>query len=166
MTRINFKEGITLACIQPEKYVDTVFSVMEGLKDEKGVYINASRPYEVFSPLLEKKGINTENIFFIDCISNIVGIPAQAKNVRYIPTPTMLELITIYLENALKENPGFVILDSISALTIYNSERAMLEFLHFIVSRMRQKNVKTILLDTDSHIPQSMCMLCDEVVRL
>jgi len=162
------KGGIILARIPPEKYVDSVLSIMGDLsKEGRGIYITASRPYEVFSPLLKNNGINVENVFFIDCLSSITGIPVQEKNVRYIPTPTMLELITMHVDLAMAEKEiKFVVLDSVSSLAIYNSERAMIEFLHFLILRMRQKKVKTVMLAIGAdHIVPSLSMLCDQVVK-
>lgn len=168
MSPVDLKGNIIIASIQPERYVDSTISIINQLtKEGKGIYIAASRPYDVFAPLLKDNGIKTEDIFFVDCISSLTGIPAEEKNVRYIPTPTMLELIPIHIDMAMSENPSFLILDSISSLTIYNSERAMIEFLHYLISKMRQKKTKTILLVIgENHIVQSLSMLCDQVIKI
>ncbi len=157
---------ITLVCIQPEKYVDTAISIVKNMTGGSGIYVIASRPYDVFAPLLEKHDIDTEKMAFVDCISCIMGIPADFPNVRYLATPMMLELIPVYVDMAMNQyGSNFVILDSISSLEIYNSERALVEFLHFFISRMRQKKMNAVLfVMEENRITRSVGMMCDQVV--
>jgi KaiC/GvpD/RAD55 family RecA-like ATPase len=165
----DIKGNVSLLCVPPEKYIDSTVSLLKSVLEEgKAIYITASRPYDVFSHFLKSNGVDTDKMLFIDCISSITGIPLPGPNVRYIPTPTMLELITIHVDIALNENDvKYVILDSVSSLSIYNPERAVIEFLHYLVSRMRQRKVKTVLINIgENSVSQSLHMLCDGVLRI
>ncbi|PKK85653.1 MAG: hypothetical protein CVT48_04545 [Thermoplasmata archaeon HGW-Thermoplasmata-1] len=132
-----------------------------------GIYITATRPYEGLANFFSARGTDLNRLFFIDCISQHLGIsdPSIPSNVRYVQTPTMLEFVSLYADDALRtRDPSFVILDSLSSLLIYNSEDAVRKFLHALANKMRQKGIKIYIISMEDKHPASFFVFCDEIV--
>ena len=124
----------------------------------RGVYICASRSAVEIIQTLEEIEIDASGIQFIDTVSSgfIGGTESPYPNIRYVDSPIMLESImlqTLYHLQSNTETGNFVILDSVNALSIYNDERMLAEYLHTFVNTFRAREVLTAIVNVPDQTP-------------
>jgi archaellum biogenesis ATPase FlaH len=156
--------------IHPRLLRDTIVE-----KKFAGIYITVNKPYDILVEYLKKNKIDTENIFFIDAISESVSDDIKMTNdCLFIPSPERLTDLAIALTQTLesmknKENK-FIFIDSLSTLLIYNSFDVVAKFVHFIVSRLRLFGLVGILISIEKQIDEKMTSIliemCDEIVEV
>ena len=138
-------DAMIIIYISSENRGEVISSAMGSMMDSRdmgGVYISVSQPTETIVRILEENGVDTKDIYFIDCISRMsskVG-SVSAEKIAYIENPSSLEEISLYLERMLEKVPKkkkFVFIDSLSSLLIYNTEKSVKEFAHFMINRTR-----------------------------
>ncbi|RJU90822.1 MAG: hypothetical protein DWC07_02470 [Candidatus Poseidoniales archaeon] len=123
-----------------------------------GVYISASRGAVEIIQAYEAIGIDVSNIHFLDLVSSGVmgGTDVNYPNITFVDSPIMLESIllrTLYTLRTVSTPRNFVILDSINALSIYNDERMLAEYLHTFINTFRQREVLSVLLTVPDQTP-------------
>jgi hypothetical protein len=127
----------------------------------RGVYICASRGASEIIQTLEQIGIDPNGIQFIDTVSSgfIGGTKTPYPNIRYVDSPIMLESImlqTLYHLESNTETGNFVLLDSANALSIYNDERMLAEYLHTFINTFRAREVLTAIVNVPDQTPPSV----------
>lgn len=178
---------IVLFCVGARKYVKTNMDILKIVISEKkfsGIYIAANRPASTLIEDFGKNGINTENVFFIDCITKMVPAPQgirvlykekiDTKNTLYITSPANLTEMGIVLSQAFSimenYNKKFLFLDSLSTLLIYNDVPTISKFIHFLTTRLRLFGLVGIIMsmekEIDSKLYLTLSELCDYVVEV
>ncbi len=116
------------------------------------VYVTANRPVSSLIAGFEAAGADPAAVLFLDAVSCLDGgMPERAPNIRYIRSPTMLEMIAMHTEQAASNlEPGHVIIDSLNALSIYNGAMPVQEFSHFLANRLRHRGVKADFMVADN----------------
>src|SRR3989338_362616 len=142
-------------------------------KKANGIYISINKPYENLRPILEKNGVDTSKLFFIDCVTKSAGgVVERKENCLFISSPTNLTDLGIALDDALESmgKDKFVFLDSISTLLIYHDPNTVLHFSHFLTSRARVKEFYGIFItvesEADAKLVKTLSQFCDKVVNL
>jgi len=139
-----------------------------------GVYICFGRPYTNIMSEMEDNRINTSNVFFIDCISKMsTTIEKKEENVVSVENPSSLEEIGMYVErylDKLEKKPKFLILDSIQSLLIYNNAKSIQEFSHFLINKIRSKQVLGLIVSLQKEelndINTTISSLCDKEINI
>ena len=107
--------------VNAKKYTEANIELLKILINERkmlGIYLTINKPYVSIKKILEKNNIDTERIFFIDCITKTSGgNPEITENCLYIASPKNLTELGVALYQAMsamksKENK-FLFLDSI-----------------------------------------------------
>ncbi|MFH1835484.1 MAG: tetratricopeptide repeat protein [Methanobacteriota archaeon] len=169
--------SIVLVSYNPPSHAQVVESILEILVKERGeggVYVSVSKPYKHTQKLMEDKGIQIENLRFIDCITRASGnIADKSDNVVYVESPASLEEISMYSEKLIKDittDKKFLIIDSVSSLLIYNDERAIEELIHFLVNQIRSDEVGGVILSADEASTQKIIRrlipTCDKEIKV
>jgi hypothetical protein len=73
-----------------EDYLEKNIAILnEVLKQEDavGVYVTLNRPFSVLIKILEKNNINTDKLFFIDCITKTIGSESEEKKCLFLENP-------------------------------------------------------------------------------
>jgi len=142
-------------------------------KKAHGIYISINKPYANIVPILEKNGVDTSKLFFIDCITKSAGGMAERKeNCLFISSPTNLTDLGIALDDAIESlgKEKFIFLDSVSTLLIYHDQNTVLHFSHFLTSRARVKEFYGIFItvesEADARLVKTLSQFCDKVVKL
>jgi len=163
---------VVLLDIPAEKYfatsMDSANFMSEGGK--KGVYVTVSRPYRFISKEMQKRSINTDNLLFIDCISCMAGDYSDGT-CTFVENPAALEEISMHIISLLdkiESDEKFLIMDSVSALLIYNGTNSVKEFLMFLINKLRLEKVNGILLvignDAPGDLKQILIAMCDKAI--
>lgn len=112
---------------------------------QKVVFVSADRPYHALVRSLREQGIATEQMHFVDTVSSINGSapPDRPSNATFLPSPTMLEMLAMRIEQAaLRLGPGaHMVLDSLDTLSLYNGVHPVQEFSHYLANRLRSHGV-------------------------
>ncbi|MCX6695843.1 MAG: hypothetical protein NTU61_06065 [Candidatus Altiarchaeota archaeon] len=162
--------------IDAEKYFEGVINILS--KDVVGndiIYVTTNKPYGHLIRTLEKNGVKTDRIFFVDCISKYVGeVQDNKDNCLFVDSPHSLTDMVIAVGVRLKSvehkvEKKILILDSLSTLLLYNDAKTVGQFSNFVINKMRQFNVDTIILalDTDmkTDIVRSIQSFADEIKK-
>lgn len=153
---------------------EALLKVLLSTEHLKGIYITVNKPYSAIKPSLEAKGINTNNLFFIDAITQRVsGIAMRTEGVLFMASPQSLTDLGIAIDEALSsfgEGQKFVLLDSLSTLQIYNSSGTVANFLHFLTAKLRISGVKgvfiTLQAGTDQRLIDLLVQFGDKVIYI
>ena len=173
------KEALTLSktilyILNPEKYFKGVIRLIKkDTKNKNIVYVTTNKPYDHITNVFKKARINSDNFFFIDCISKHIGkdIEKEPKNCVYIDGPQNLTTLSVAINESLKHfaKEKILILDSLSTLLIYHDSRTIGRFSNFFINKMRSADVDTIILalesDIDKDIIKQIESFVDEVKK-
>jgi hypothetical protein len=167
---------IIIASAKSKYHMLVVSALLDMLVNERGiggVYISVSRPYGYIMDALKETGAETSKVFFVDCISQMAGKGGdKAENVVFVENPGSLEEVSMYLDRMLGKVPTekkFLFLDSLSSLLIYNNEKSVKEFTHFIINKMRLDKISGIVLSTEKKeaedLVRTLIPMCDAEIR-
>ncbi len=133
-----------------KQYSILITSPIEGLQEninevckhlvEKGapvLYVSLNKPHKAVKAALEKQGITTKKIFFIDCLTRPSnGIPLP-QNVTHIESPADLTSLEIAISEFLEKIQGekSVLIDALATLLIYNSEELTIKFTKSVLEK-------------------------------
>lgn len=172
------REGfVVLILTSAENFFKVTAALLDYAVNEaflNGVYITAGRPYIYLAKAFEDKGINTEKIRFIDCISALAGTHAGREgNCIYVENPVALETISAHLDTLLSEigsEKKFIFLDSLSTFLIYNTESSIAKFSHSLINKLRVLNTNGVFMSLEKEAPtetiQRLIQLCDKVIKI
>jgi len=164
----------------PENYVPMILSVLHNqvTQDSVGVYISVNRPYFVLEEIMRSQKIPTQNMYYLDCASGLMGKPPQEFERTYILSgPSNLTELSITLSKLLsssmlkdKEAQTILFLDSVSTFLIYNDANIVAKFLHTIAGRVRTHNIRGVFFSLHSDIEKgaiaSTVQFHDKVLRI
>lgn len=135
---------------------------IRGLQDEgrKIVFVSADRPYASLVPALADQGVDVDAVHFIDIISSLNGAAPMARtaNATFLPSPTMLEMLAMRVEQvAQRIGPmAHMVLDSLETLSLYNGLQPVQEFSHYLANRLRARGVSGDFLMRESDAGQRL----------
>ncbi len=147
--KVNQSVGII---VPGNNYADTLEAIvhhMVSTPQATWVYVTITKPFDSIKK--KYKDISEhKNIKFIDCISHAAGIAKLDSECIYIESPTMLEKTSMEIMNIFEDLPQkedaekYVILDSLSAMMIYNDAETVTEFFYRLINKTRSADVHSI----------------------
>ncbi|NYT11996.1 MAG: hypothetical protein GKC03_05510 [Methanomassiliicoccales archaeon] len=147
--------GVVLIDVPSTQFVRINLVLLRGLLEEKGnggVFISVDRPHQYMVHLLRMHQIELDRITFIDVISRFSGDRKEGKaKVGFIDGPFHIDTLPTALEDwAVSSTPGpldlsdcgFVMIDNLSALQIYNRNPVVELFINnFIIAAKSSGNM-------------------------
>jgi KaiC/GvpD/RAD55 family RecA-like ATPase len=143
-------------------YFQTMKAVVDfaNKKGRKLIYVTSTIPSSVIKQQLDAEGVATDGVYFVDCISFIVGSTGEEKgNVVFVESPTMLENIMLKVEAWIKQlgTKGTVLfLDAMNTLAMHNDQKALSEFSYYLINSLRVRNVMTVVLSIHEQTPEDL----------
>lgn len=124
-----------------EKLQDRVNSMVKSFKNIPGIYVSLNKTQKSTENILKKNKINTNKIFFIDCVTS----EKTREDVLHI-APDQLDLLSSAINAFIKDIKGkkFLILDALSTLLIYNDENNVAKFVKEVTEYASQNDVEVI----------------------
>ena len=124
-----------------EKLQGRVNSAVKSFKNIPGIYVSLNKTQKSTENILNKNKINTNKIFFIDCVTS----EKTREDVLHI-APDQLDLLSSAINTFIKDIKGkkFLILDALSTLLIYNDENKVAKFVKEITEYTSQNDVKVV----------------------
>ena len=158
----------------------TILSVLRHVVTPEtiSIYISVNKPYFSLTEIMQAQKIPTQNMYFIDCASGLMGkMPQELENTYILSGPTNLTELSITLSTVLssdklkgKESHTILFLDSISTFLIYNDANVVARFLHTIAGRVRTHNIRGVFFSLHDDITKgaiaSTVQFHDKVVRI
>lgn len=169
------KGDLILFLVSSEDYEKVNAQILKKLVNEEklnGIYVTLNKPYTAISERLKKTGIKTDRIMFMDGITRMTkGKEELVGNCYYFRDSHSLTRLSIVISEVVRMIKGekFLFLDSLSTLLIYNSSGNVTKFSHFLTTKMREWNLKGVLMslkkDMKKELIEDIAQFCDEVVR-
>ena len=171
------KKYIVLMLVDLKSYQKNAIEALKYLAKEEGlpgVYVSVNRPYNSMKGLLEGNGIDMEQMIFIDAITKVSGGKAEKNEYCiYLDGPENLTDFSISITEALSAlnvEDRFLFFDSINTLLIYNDADSVARFFHFVTSRIREWNVRGLIValdkKTEKNVISQISQFCDKIIDL
>ncbi|HIH29372.1 MAG TPA: hypothetical protein HA260_06160 [Thermoplasmata archaeon] len=133
-------------------------------------YVTVSKTFDYLSKTF-KEGTKQTNIRFIDCISRAAGISDATSNCIYVESPVMLEKIILETLNNFKgmkrDLDKYIVIDSLSALMIYNDPEIIREFMSLVMNKSRSENIHVVSILVEEEMDSSkLIQLNDKIIVL
>jgi hypothetical protein len=161
---------ILLLSVDSNDYREAMRSVVEfsARKIGRVCYVTLNDPYE---SIMQKLGEAAGNILFIDCVTSTIKPPVPKKGVMFVSSPRAFTEISLSVKNAIKEEKvELTVLDSISALMVYEKPVVVLKLVHSLILTCREGNVCVIFVilkeDVDISMLKDLTMFVDKVVEI
>ena len=162
--------------VESDTYADTIAGILNHLVNKKkipGVYISLNRPFDVVKKKLEKT-IDIRWLIFIDGITNLTGIKPQKKDgCLFLSSLTNLTDIGITIDqaiDAINSDRIFILMDSLSTMSVYNDDDVVFKFMHYLVSRIRLKGISGVFiaieLEKGNDITKQLSLICDKTIEV
>jgi archaellum biogenesis ATPase FlaH len=168
--RVNQSVGIQVPENRHGDLLEAVFNSMCGNNHDVWTFVAVSKTFDYISKTF-KEIDQFNNIKFIDCVSRAAGISNFHNSCIYIESPVMLERLILEILNNFKgtkhDVDKYVVIDSLSALMIYNDPEIIREFIATLMNRSRSENIHVISIlveeEMDSH---KLIQLNDKIIVL
>jgi len=168
--QVNQSVGIQVPENRHGDLLEALFESMCRNTHTTWTFITVSKTYDYLSKTF-KEGTRNTNVKFIDCISRAAGISDISPNCIYIESPAMLEKIILETLNNFRgmkrDLDKYIVIDSLSALMIYNESEIIREFVSLLMNKSRAENIHVVSIlveeEMDSH---KLIQLNDKIIVL
>jgi KaiC/GvpD/RAD55 family RecA-like ATPase len=175
----NFGKGwISLVVVPSDAHMDVNKEALRLLVNDfkySCVYITLSKTSSDLEKLFKSNGINTNNIYFVDAISQMYGeSKTETKRCVFTSGPLDIDSITVALKELLRtinSDKKCVFLDSITTVLLYNSLPRTIRFTQFLTQSLKSMGVDGVMVSiakgkaTESLVKE-LSKLCDEAVDI
>jgi archaellum biogenesis ATPase FlaH len=168
--RVNHSVGIQVPENRHEGLLEAVFHSMVSNDRDIWTFVAVSKSIDYMAKTF-KEIDEFNNIRFIDCISRTAGISTLHKNCSYIESPVMLEKLILEIltnyKGAKQDVDKYVVIDSLSALMIYNDPEIIREFVALLMNRSRSENIHIISILVEEEMDSNkLIQLNDKIIIL
>jgi len=137
------------------------------------LYITFNKPSKVLEKTFKSKGININNLIFIDTVTRLSEDADLEKNFIYVDSPKKLTDILIIVRDRLEVysdvKKRYVFVDSLSHIMNYNPSEKRVKFIQGLTNKLRLVDVKGGILAIEGgsvkeeHIQE--CAKCVDAVK-
>ena len=167
------KNYIVLVLVGADGFEQANMGLLDVLVNDEelsGCYVTLNRTFTNLKDLLIKNNISPNKLFFIDAISKEVEIVKEYDNCMYMAGPESLTELSEAIDEVLKNDKhDFIFIDSINLLNIYNDPKTTVKFLHVFTEKVREKNMKGILIcldEEDKKFIDEIAEFCDKIIKI
>jgi KaiC/GvpD/RAD55 family RecA-like ATPase len=169
---------VTLLQIPADKHMEVNEEAVRILINVLGyncVYITLGKSCIELDKKFKAKGVDTNNLYFIDAISQMYGESlTDAKRYNYVSGPLDIDSITATLHQTLATLQGqkaCVFLDSVTTVLLYNSIARTIRFSQFLTRTLKEMHVTGVMVsvakgDTTKKLFEELTTLCDETIEI
>jgi archaellum biogenesis ATPase FlaH len=131
-----------------ESYNDKILSAIKDStnKYNKICYISLNKTHSGLSELIKKQNIDINKFHFMDSVTPSLFRIKKHKNCTFIDDPSNLEKTGNLILNTIKtQKSDLVIIDSVSSLLVYKSDKEVMPFLEYLLSFLEEMDTDVIL---------------------
>jgi len=168
--QVNQSVGIQVPENRHMVLLEALFNFMSRNPSDMWTFITVSKTFDYLTKMF-KESTKYPNIKFIDCISRAAGISNNSNNCIYLESPVMLENLILEIINSLKSKKcdidKYIIIDSLSALMIYNDSEIIREFISHVMNRSRVENIHVVSILVEEEMDSNkLIQLNDKIIVL
>ncbi len=146
LDRISEKQT-TLLFVPGVEYSETIIDMIRHLNQKKLCYVTINKTQESLKDLFKRHKISTDNIFFIDAISeSIKKIPSQTADCYFIKSPKEFKEMLKAVSKFLSLGVDYIIFDSLSNLLVYEKNYSIKKLIFPMIKQIRKYETKAIFL--------------------
>ncbi len=167
-------DEVVIVTADPERYREVISTVVRVLsRDGKrpGIYLTANLPHQQLIGRLEADGVPTADILFLDAVTESRSREI-AENAIGFDSPANLTSLSIALTNAVDEmgpEKPFLLIDSLTTLSMYNPTRTLTAFFHHLTGRSRDWGLTAAVIavegEAESELMANIRQMCDRVIE-
>jgi archaellum biogenesis ATPase FlaH len=168
--QVNQSVGIQVPENRHGDLLEAVFNSMCRNTNDIWTFVTVSKTFDYLAKTY-KECMQHPNIKFIDCISRAAGISDNSNNCIFLESPVMLENLILEIINNFKTQKRdidkYIIIDSLSALMIYNDPEIIREFISLIMNRSRAENIHVVSILVEEEMDSNkLIQLNDKIIVL
>lgn len=145
-----------------------------------GIYVSSNRPVNNLIEKVKdhgydlKKALEEGRVWVVDLVSKSVG-DCEISGVIYVSSASELSATQMAIEraiNKIKRNDRqcWLLLDSITTMLVFNSPDSLLEFLHFLIGRLRVLGFNGVIFvvreGIEVKVVATIKQFCDKAIKL
>lgn len=175
---LNKEDGsmIILYLSDPAKIRESNTNLLKKAQDSGyiAIIVTTNFPASVLEKLYNKNEIDLEKVYFIDAITRYSMGTDPVSDEHHVNTknPSDLTSLGIAITEMMKKLQGkriFVLIDSVSTMLIYLPSVKISQFMHFISSKLRQREESGALLAVDGGLDpmllSQMSSFVDDIIE-
>lgn len=168
--QVNQSVGIQVPENRHEDLIEAIFDSMHRNPQDIWTFITASKTFNYLKKRFKENAQNP-NVKFIDCISRAAGISDNSNNCIFLESPVMLENLILEIINNFKNQKSdidkYIVVDSLSALMIYNDPEIIREFISLVMNRSRAENIHVVSILVEEEMDSNkLIQLNDKIIVL
>jgi len=168
--QVNQSVGIQVPENRHGDLLEAVFNSMCRNTHDIWTFVTVSKTFDYFAKTF-KESTRQPNIKFIDCISRAAGISDNSNNCIFLESPVMLENLILEIINNFKSQKRdmdkYIVIDSLSALMIYNDPEIIREFISLVMNRSRAENIHVVSILVEEEMDSNkLIQLNDKIIVL
>lgn len=134
-----------LLMMASDKYNDVSTLVPKQIASKSVCYVTLNKTYTAVEESLKKKKVKTDNIVYIDAISNTIKkTPSQTDRCYFVSSPGALTELALVINKFLAHKFEYLIFDSLTNLMIYQKKAPVAKFLSSIINKIKDSNTKAV----------------------
>jgi archaellum biogenesis ATPase FlaH len=168
--QVNQSVGIQVPENRHGDLLEAVFNSMCKNTHDIWTFVTVSKTFDYLAKTF-KESTRHPNIKFIDCISRAAGISDNANNCIFLESPVMLENLILEIINNFKtqkrDMDKYIVIDSLSALMIYNDPGIIREFISLVMNKSRAENIHVVSILVEEEMDSNkLIQLNDKIIVL
>ncbi|MCX6663651.1 MAG: hypothetical protein NTZ75_05320 [Euryarchaeota archaeon] len=168
--QVNQSVGIQVPENRHGDLLEAVFNSMCRNTHDIWTFVTVSKTFDYLAKTF-KESTRHPNIKFIDCISRAAGISDNSNNCIFLESPVMLENLILEIINNFKgqkrDIDKYIVIDSLSALMIYNDPEIIREFISLVMNRSRAENIHVVSILVEEEMDSNkLIQLNDKIIVL
>ena len=168
--QVNQSVGIQVPENRHGDLLEAVFNSMCRNTHDIWTFVTVSKTFDYLAKTF-KESTRHPNIKFIDCISRAAGISDNANNCIFLESPVMLENLILEIINNFKtqkrDMDKYIVIDSLSALMIYNDPGIIREFISLVMNKSRAENIHVVSILVEEEMDSNkLIQLNDKIIVL
>jgi KaiC/GvpD/RAD55 family RecA-like ATPase len=168
--QVNQSVGIQVPENRHGDLLEAVFNSMCRNTHDIWTFVTVSKTFDYLAKTF-KESTWHPNIKFIDCISRAAGISDNSNNCIFLESPVMLENLILEIINNFKtqkrDMDKYIVIDSLSALMIYNDPEIIREFISLVMNRSRAENIHVVSILVEEEMDSNkLIQLNDKIIVL
>jgi len=168
--QVNQSVGIQVPENRHGDLLEAVFNSMCKNTHDIWTFVTVSKTFDYLAKTF-KESTRHPNIKFIDCISRAAGISDNANNCIFLESPVMLENLILEIINNFKSQKRdidkYIVIDSLSALMIYNDPGIIREFISLVMNKSRAENIHVVSILVEEEMDSNkLIQLNDKIIVL
>ena len=170
--KIHQSTGIIVPMNNYTDLFDSIIKTMMSTKEDLWLYITITKSFDTIKKSFQDLS-SYKNIHFIDCVSRSAGISGSDKNCIYIDSPALLEKILLemmHVFQGVKDDVNkYVVIDSLSALMIYNNPETVKEFFQHFVNKTRSENIHSVSIVIEEELDEyvhRIIFMNDKIIKV